>query len=124
MIPFGEMKKRLGTLGKNVAWLAEVTARSEGAIRNALSSGAKEKDRSTHVQRALSDAIEREEQRQRTFAALAPPTNWLSIDCPPARRQRWSGAALREGVTLDEWVVRTLERAAGGAAAGNGTDGQ
>lgn len=61
MIPFNEIDSRLEALGKNRAWLVDVTGRAEGSIRAALAPNAAPKQRTELLQRALSDAIEREE---------------------------------------------------------------
>jgi len=61
MIPFEEIDERLKAVGKNRAWLAEVTGRSPGSIRAALAPNAVPKQRTTLLQKALSDAIEKEE---------------------------------------------------------------
>lgn len=61
MIPFDEIDQRLKSLGKDRAWLAEVTGRSSGAIRAALAPNSTPKNRTELLQKALTDAIEREE---------------------------------------------------------------
>lgn len=61
MIPFEEIDARLDKLGKNRAWLAETSGRPPGSVRAALAPNAVPKQRSKLLQKALSDAIEREE---------------------------------------------------------------
>ena len=70
MIPFEEIDTRLDGIDKDRKWLAEVTARSPDSIRAALAPNAHPKQRSSLLQKALSDAIEREEAAQ---AALQEP---------------------------------------------------
>lgn len=63
MIPFEDMDKRLAAIGKDRAWLSQVTPYKANSIRQALSpSGAA---RSGRLQEVLSRAIEDEEQRQK-----------------------------------------------------------
>lgn len=64
MIPFEEIDSRLERLGKNRAWLVEVTGRSPESIRAALAPNALPSKRSKLLQKALSDAIEAEEAEQ------------------------------------------------------------
>ena len=73
MIPFDQMSKRLQELGVDRAWLAEKSGRSPHSIRAALAPAATPKNRSEHLQRALSAAIEREEADQAMFAQPIPP---------------------------------------------------
>jgi hypothetical protein len=61
MITFDEIDARLELLGKTRAWLAETTRRKPGSIRAALAPNAVPKQRTGLLQKALSDAIEREE---------------------------------------------------------------
>lgn len=60
MIPFDEIDARLKDIGKNRAWLAEQSGRPPGSIRVALAPNSDPKNRSELLQKALSDAIERE----------------------------------------------------------------
>jgi hypothetical protein len=64
MIPFEEIAARLAGIGQNRAWLVENSGRSPGAIRSALAPNASSQHRSELLQKALSDAIEREEAKQ------------------------------------------------------------
>jgi hypothetical protein len=61
MIPFNEIDMRLEDLGKDRPWLASQTKRSPDSIRTALAPNAPPSKRSPLLQKALSDAIEREE---------------------------------------------------------------
>ena len=71
MIPFDQIDKRLDALGKDRKWLAEVTGRSYDSLRTALAPKAPESKRSDLLQKALTDAIEREEEAR--AAMLEPP---------------------------------------------------
>ena len=64
MIAFNEIDNRLESLGKDRAWLAETTRRKPGSIRAALAPNAVPKQRTALLQKALSDAIEHEEEAQ------------------------------------------------------------
>lgn len=64
MIPFNEIDAALRSLGKGRAWLADASGRKPASIRVALAPKADLKNRSEFLQRALSDAIERERARQ------------------------------------------------------------
>lgn len=70
MIPFEEIDRRLDAIGKDRKWLAEVTQRSPDSIRAALAPKAHPKQRSSLLQKALSDAIVSEEEAQ---AAMQEP---------------------------------------------------
>lgn len=76
----------------------------------------KEQDR--WLARAASEGWSRNELRRRVRASLAdpsaaPPTNWLRFAVDPEDEQRWREAADREQCQLDQWIVDTLQRAAG-----------
>ena len=64
MIPFEEIDKRLDALGKDRKWLAEASGRKPDSIRVALATNADQKNRTSLLQKALSDAIEREDLAQ------------------------------------------------------------
>lgn len=70
MIPFEEIDKRLDALGLDRKWLAESSGRKPDSIRVALAPNADPKNRTHLLQKALSDAIEREEEAR---AALQEP---------------------------------------------------
>lgn len=72
MIPFNKIDDALRSLGKDRAWLAATSGRSTGAIRSSLAPNASPQHRSELLQKALSDAIEREEARKLP-AAICPP---------------------------------------------------
>lgn len=126
MIPFDEIDSRIGALGKDRAWLAAVTPYSADYLRTVLAPNSTR--RTERVQRVVSDAIEREEERQRQSAILPAPSPMLpdriTIQCAPEDRRRWQKAS--EG-NMDQWIVESLNQAADlklGIAPGNtGTDG-
>jgi hypothetical protein len=118
MIPFDEIDQRLERLGKNRAWLAEASGRSPGSIRAALAPNGPEKQRTKLLQKALSDAIEREELRLAADVVVPPASlpDRITIECEPAERRAWNEAALHSGQTLDRWAVDSLNRAAASEA--------
>jgi hypothetical protein len=128
MIPFEEIDSRLEALGKDRKWLAEVSGRKPDSIRVALAPNSDPKNRSSLLQKALTDAIEREDERQRQPSILPAPLPMLpdriTIQCAPEDRRRWQKAS--EG-NMDQWIVESLNQAADlklGIAPGNtGTDG-
>lgn len=111
MIPFEEIDSRLTALGKNRAWLAEITGRSAGSIRSALAPNAENKHRSAHLQKALSDAIEREEQQQATPATPTLPDR-ITLEVHPTIMDRWNAAAAAQNETTRQWAISELNRAA------------
>ncbi len=125
MIQFEDMVGRLASIGKNRAWLAEETPYSADYIRTVLAP--KSTRRTERVQKVLSDAILREEERQRAAAIVIPPLlDRITIECHPEERRRWNNAAMVAGQDLDAWVIESLNSAAeDGSAAdkANGTNG-
>jgi predicted HicB family RNase H-like nuclease len=114
MIPFEEIDERLKSLGKDRAWLAAETGRKPDSIRVALAPNADQKNRSTLLQKALSDAIEREEARQ-TKIITAPSLHLpdrITIECEPGERRAWADAAAKQGSPLDPWIINTLNKEA------------
>ncbi len=76
MIPFDEIDSRLQKIGETRAWLAKTSGRSADSIRGALAPKAPPSKRSELLQKALSDAILREEARQKEAQRIqseAPP---------------------------------------------------
>lgn len=73
MIPFEKIDKELERLGKTRAWLAEVTRRSPDSIRAALAPNAALKSRSSLLQKALTDALQREEADKDMMVQPIPP---------------------------------------------------
>lgn len=78
MIPFDEIDERLFKLGLDRAWLAEKSGRKPDSIGSALAPSASSSKRSKHLQRALSDAIEREEAARRGRPA-EPDENLIRV---------------------------------------------
>ena len=64
MIPFEEIDARLDALGKDRKWLAEASGRKIASINVALAPNAPAKQRSSLLQKALSDAIKAEEEKR------------------------------------------------------------
>lgn len=113
MIPFEEIDDRLTRLGKNRTWLTEETPYSGDYIRTVLAP--KSTRRTVRVQQILSDAIEREEERQRAVPTSASPAvlpDRVTIDCEPEERRNWEAAAQANRTYLDAWIVGTLNIAA------------
>ena len=109
MIPFEDIDKRLAAIGKNRAWLVEVTGRSPGAIGSALASNAKPKSRSPKLQKVLSDAIaacEREEAQKKMTREDLP----TSIALPFTQEQfdLMQAAAICANMTVTEWMIHEL----------------
>jgi hypothetical protein len=76
MIPFEEIDAALKALGKDRAWLAIESGRKPDSIRVALATNADPKNRSELLQKALSDAIEREREKRADAQRIqfeAPP---------------------------------------------------
>lgn len=80
MIAFEDVDSRLAAIGKDRAWLATESGRSPGSIRTALAPKAHPKNRSELLQRALSNAIEREEERQRRQTDAPPGFSEIFLD--------------------------------------------
>lgn len=78
MIPFEQMDAHLEALEKNRAWLAEITQRSPDSIRAALAPNAAKKSRSNLLQKALSEALERESEFQ-SFIEHPPLPGFQSV---------------------------------------------
>ena len=111
MIPFDEIDQRLAKLGRNRKWLVEVTGRSDHAIRSALAPKATKKSRSALLQKALTDAIEREEMNQ-----LKKPELVKSITLEPSidEYRLWSEAfKISPHSTIEEWAKASLNEASG-----------
>jgi SOS-response transcriptional repressor LexA len=112
MISFDDMNDRLAKLGKNRAWLVESSKRSAGAIRSALAPNANPQHRSELLQKALSDAIEREEANQATATPILLPDR-ITLEVPAAKFDAYSRAAADvQGRTVKEWAIEELDRAA------------
>ena len=112
MIPFDKIDERLEKLGRKRKWLAEVTGRSDHAIRAALAPNAAPKSRSTLLQKALTDAIEREEAEQEKkpdFQKVIP------LEPTVEEYKLWS-RAFHESKgfdTIEDWAKAALNKASG-----------
>ncbi len=111
MIPFEDIDAALKALDKDRAWLAVESGRKPDSIRVALAKNADPKNRSELLQKALSDAIERERIKQESAKASQPANlpDRVTIDCLPEERRQWQKAS---GGDLDSWIVETLNSAA------------
>ncbi len=69
MIPFEDVDSKLEELDKDRAWLAKVIRRSPETLDSALAPKAAEHKRSRSLQGLITDAIEREEARQKSEKA-------------------------------------------------------
>ena len=111
MIPFEDIESRLKKLGKDRVWLAEKSGRSHASIRTALAKSAVPKARSALLQKALSDAIEREELDQ-----LKKPELVKSITLEPSIEEYrlWSEAfKISPHSTIEEWAKASLNETSG-----------
>lgn len=115
MIPFEEIDTRLEALGKDRVWLAEISGRSPHSVRAALAPNALPKSRSELIQKALSDAIYREEDRQQAAKAVPPmpiPQN-LVLTLTDKEFNEWSAAQIKSGMpTLKDWATAALNSSA------------
>lgn len=111
MIEFDDIDARLEKLGKSRAWLADSSGRKLRSIGDALApSAVGTSKRSSHLQRALSDAIEAEEARQH---AAPPAPDRITIECTPVERREWQAASVpKHQGNLDRWIVDSLNDAA------------
>ena len=111
MIPFDEIDQRLEKLGRNRKWLVEATGRSDHAIRSALAPNATAKSRSALLQKALTDAIEREEMEQAKKPEL---TKSIALEPSIEEYRIWSEAfKMSPYATIEEWAVAALNGSSG-----------
>jgi hypothetical protein len=111
MIPFDEIDQRLEKLGRNRKWLVEATGRSDHAIRSALAPNATPKSRSALLQKALTDAIEREEAEQAKKPEL---TKAIALEPSIEEYRLWSEAFKSSPYsTIEEWAVAALNGSSG-----------
>jgi hypothetical protein len=111
MIPFDEIDQRLEKLGRNRKWLVEATGRSDHAIRSALAPNATSKSRSALLQKALTDAIEREESEQAKKPEL---TKAIALEPSIEEYRLWSEAFKSSPYsTIEEWAVAALSGSSG-----------
>lgn len=109
MIPFEEIDKRLDALTLDRKWLSEASGRKPDSIRVALAPNAPTSKRSELLQKALSDPIEKEEDRRRAHAAMP---DRLTIEAPTDEAKEWNRAAAKEGIPVHDWAVIQLNKAA------------
>jgi hypothetical protein len=136
MIPFEEIDTRLSALERSRVWLAEVTPYSADYLRTVLATNSTR--RTPRVQQIISDAIEKEEARQREALSLPlnPPApialpDRVTIECQPEERRKWDAAARSQEQEMDDWIVSSLNHCAdlhldlhnANHAQGNGTTG-
>lgn len=116
MIPFEEIDRRLESIGKDRKWLSEASGRKPDSIRVALAPNAPAAKRSELLQKALSDAITREEERRHLPIVSAPSLHLpdrITIECAPEERRSWQQAASAKNKgDLDAWVLDSLNQAA------------
>ena len=111
MIQFEDISKRLEGIGKDRKWLAENSGRSYDSIRTALAKKAAPKSRSTLLQKALSDAIEREEMEQAKKPEL---TKSIALEPSIEEYRIWSEAfKMSPYATIEEWAVAALNGSSG-----------
>jgi hypothetical protein len=111
MIPFEDIEKRLKGIRKDRKWLAENSGRSYDSIRTALAKNAAPKSRSTLLQKALTDAIEREESEQAKKPEL---TKSISLEPSIEEYRLWSEAFKSSPYsTIEEWAVAALNGSSG-----------
>jgi len=112
MIPFDEIDNRLEKLGKDRAWLSLASGRKPDSIRVALAPSAPPSKRSELLQKALSDAIEREEANQATAIPILLPDR-ITLEVSAEKFDAYSRAAADvRGRTIKEWAIEELDRAA------------
>lgn len=122
MIPFNEMDQRLKKLEKDRTWLSQVSGRKPDSIRVALAKNAPASKRSPLIQKALSDAIEREEAARRgdnlpPSPAPALPDN-ITLIVGHDRRLLYEQAASESPQKFfTPWAIAELDKAAAAWAA-------
>jgi hypothetical protein len=111
MIQFEDIEKRLKGIGKDRKWLADNSGRSYDSIRTALAKRAAPKSRSALLQKALTDAIEREESEQAKKPEL---TKSISLEPSIEEYRLWSEAFKSSPYsTIEEWAVAALNGSSG-----------
>lgn len=115
MIPFEEIDNRLADISKDRAWLAAVSGRKLRSIGDALApSSADTSKRSPLLQKALTDAIEGEERRQREVV-ISPVRLPERVTLEPSKSefQAWCYAYKHSMFdTLEDWVIYATNQAA------------
>lgn len=111
MISFEDIPKRLKGIGKDRKWLAENSGRSYDSIRTALAKNAAPKSRSALLQKALTDAIEREEIEQAKKPEL---TKSIALEPSIEEYRLWSEAfKMSPYSTIEEWAIAALNGSSG-----------
>lgn len=113
MIAFEEIDLRLEAIGRDRAWLAAESARKPNSVKDALAPNAPASKRSAHLQKALTDAIEGEERRQREgkVGGIILPDR-ITIEASAGERREWQECSLAARLGLDAWAVAQLNEAA------------
>jgi hypothetical protein len=104
---------RLADMGKDRAWLAQVTPYSADYIRTVLAPNSKR--RTNRVMQILLDAIEREEaERSKPLEILTPakPMDHVVLEISPDRHALWTEAANHDSQDLKPWAIDTINKAA------------
>lgn len=109
MIPYEDVDSRLAAIGKNRRWLTTQIQYKASSIREALAPNSTK--RSTRLQRAITIAIEREEQRQSEAITDLRAQN-LVISASPTQFRAWNSASLAAGKLLEDWARDGLDKAA------------
>ncbi len=107
MIAFENMDERLKAISKDRNWLAEVSGKKPDTIRGALAPNAPLFKRSESLQKALSEAIEREETSQ-AVPAVVFESHQLVLRPSDEDYNRWNDAANLANKRVTDWVVDTL----------------
>jgi hypothetical protein len=112
LISFEDIDNRLDKLGKDRNWLSQVTGRSYHSIRSALAPKAAPKSRSALLQKALTDAIDREETVQvpilHTKTSKEDIKSWLTAY--PSRDREWLAMkCCTSKRTVDNWLSTKKE---------------
>jgi hypothetical protein len=112
MINFEDIDTELGKVGQDRKWLAEASGRSYDSIRTALAPNAAKKSRSALLQKALTDAIEREKLRRSNEKSEFKKI--LQLEPKEEEYRLWSRAWKKsKHDRLEEWMVATLNEASG-----------
>ena len=120
MIPFNEMKARLKSLEKDRHWLAAASGRPYDSIRVALAKNAPPAKRSSLLQKALSDAIEKEEAARLASKSFPPQPRLdnITLFVDPVKRLTYENAAAASPQkSFTPWAIEQLDKAAAAWAA-------
>lgn len=109
MISFNDVDNRLTAIGKNRRWLTTQVQYKASSIREALAPNSTK--RSTRLQRAITIAIEREEQRQSEAITDLRSQN-LVISASNEQFRAWNAASLAAEKLIEDWARDGLDRMA------------